>query len=654
MSYLNFDKTRLANLEYSLNREVLRTNRGGSFCSTTIIGCNTRKYHGLLICPIPKFDNHRYVFLSSLDENVIQHDAEFNLGIHQYDGDVYFPKGHKYVVDFEADSLVKTTYRVGGVILTKESLMSDHEEQIMIRYTLVQAQSATKLRFKPFLAFRSMHTLSKANMVADTQVRPVANGVVSAMYDSLPSLYMQMSKKCDFVQVPDWYYNIKYAKEEERGYECCEDLFVPGYFEVDIKKGESIIFSASLKEEKPAYFKRKFTAAQERRLPRESFYHCLTNAANQFVLFDSNRQMKIVAGYPWYGTRGRDTFIALPGLTLATGDVDTCQAVLDTVVSHMTDGVFPKVGSREKVYDTADTPLWFIYAVQEYARYVQDDKAVWKKYGPYVKQVLESYRSGRLPNHIRMDDNGLIYAAEDGKALTWMDAVVDGEPVTQRAGYPVELSALWYNAVCFALEMARKNGDRKFVSVWRTLPETIKGSFLARFYDEDRDGLADVAGADWQDWSVRPNQIIATALEYSPLTPEMMKNVLDVADRELLTPRGLRSLSPNDPRYSALCEGDQVAREHVHYQGAVWPWLIGFFATGWLRIHKRSGIAKIRRLVLGFEEEMTQHGISTISEVYNGDPPYVGKGAISQAWSVAALLTAIRQVAQYENPEDVF
>ncbi|MBQ5996242.1 MAG: glycogen debranching enzyme family protein, partial [Bacteroidales bacterium] len=316
MSYLNFDKTRLANLEYSLTREVLRTNRGGSFCSTTIIGCNTRKYHGLLICPIPKFDNHRYVFLSSLDESVIQHDAEFNLGIHQYDGDVYFPKGHKYVVDFEADSLVKTTYRVGGVILTKESLMSDHEEQIMIRYTLVQAQSDTKLRFKPFLAFRSMHTLSKANMVADTQVRPVANGVVSTMYDSLPSLYMQMSKKCDFVQVPDWYYNIKYAKEEERGYECCEDLFVPGYFEVDIKKGESIIFSASLKEEKPAYFKRKFTIAQERRLPRESFYHCLTNAANQFVLFDSNRQMKIVAGYPWYGTRGRDTFIALPGLTL--------------------------------------------------------------------------------------------------------------------------------------------------------------------------------------------------------------------------------------------------------------------------------------------------------------------------------------------------
>ncbi|MBQ5997409.1 MAG: amylo-alpha-1,6-glucosidase, partial [Bacteroidales bacterium] len=245
-------------------------------------------------------------------------------------------------------------------------------------------------------------------------------------------------------------------------------------------------------------------------------------------------------------------------------------------------------------------------------------------------------------------------SAEDGKALTWMDAVVDGVPVTQRAGYPVELSALWYNAVCFALEMARKNGDRKFVSAWRALPETIKASFLAHFYDENRDGLADVAGADWQDWSVRPNQIIATALEYSPLSPEMMKNVLDVADRELLTPRGLRSLSPNDPRYNALCEGDQIAREHVHYQGAVWPWLIGFFATGWLRIHKRSGIAKIKRLVLGFEEEMTQHGISTISEVYNGDPPYVGKGAISQAWSVAALLTAIRQVAQYENPEDVF
>lgn len=654
MSYLNFDKTRLANLEYSLNREILRTNRGGSFCSTTVIGCNTRKYHGLLVCPLPQYDNHRYVFLSSLDASVIQHDAEFNLGIHKYQGDVYYPKGHKYVVDFEADSVVKTTYRVGGVILTKESLMSEHEEQIMIRYTLVQAQSDTKLRFRPFLAFRSMHSLCKANMEADTRVQPVANGVSSTMYASLPTLYMQFSKKNEFVPVPDWYYNIEYAKEQERGYDCHEDLFVPGYFEVDIKKGESIVFSASLKEEKPAYFKRKFVLSQQRRLSRESFYHCLTNAAHQFILYDSNHQTKIVAGYPWYGTRGRDTFIALPGLTLAIGDAETCQAVLDTVVSNMKDGVFPKVGSREKVYDTADTPLWFIYALQEYMRYMKDDKNLWKKYGPYVRQILESYRGGQLPNHIHMADNGLIYAAEEGKPLTWMDAVVNGVPVTQRAGYPVELSALWYNAVMFALDMSRKCGDRKFVAAWRELPERIKTSFLNRFYDENRDGLADVVGDDWQDWSVRPNQLIATALEYSPLTSEMKKNVLDVADRELLTPRGLRSLSPDDPRYKALCEGDQVAREQVHYQGAVWPWLIGFFATGWLKIHKRSGIAKIKRLVLNFEEEMMQHGISTISEVYNGDPPYVGKGAISQAWSVAALLTAINEVAQYENAGDIF
>ena len=632
-----------------MNREILRTNRGGSFCSTTIIGCNTRKYHGLLICPLPQFDNHRYVFLSSLDETVIQHDAEFNLGIHKYQNDVYFPKGHKYVVDFESDSVVKTTYRVGGVILTKESLMSDHEEQILIRYTLVQAQSATKLRFKPFLAFRSMHELSHANMVADTKVYPVANGVASKMYEELPTLYMQLSKKAEFIPVPDWYYNIEYSKEQERGYEYSEDLFVPGYFEVDIKQGESIVFSASLKEEKPAYFKRKFVVAQERRLPRESFYHCLTNAAHQFILFDSNRQMKIVAGYPWYGTRGRDTFIALPGLTLAIGDADTCKAVLDTVVSHMKNGIFPKVGSREKVYDTADTPLWFIYAVQEYAKYMNQDKMIWKTYGPYLKQILESYRSGMLPNNIRMDENGLIYAAQEGKALTWMDAVIDGHPVTPRAGYPIEINALWYNAVMFVLDLAKKNNDRKFTAAWRDLPALIQRSFLDRFYDADRDGLADVAGPDWQDWSVRPNQLIPAALDYSPLTVEMKKNVLDVADRELLTPRGLRSLSPNDPRYQALCEGDQIAREHVHYQGAVWPWLLGFFAIGWLNVHKRSGVAKIRRIVLNFEEEMTQHGISTISEVYNGDPPYVGKGAISQAWSVAALLMAIKHIAQYDD-----
>jgi predicted glycogen debranching enzyme len=252
MSYLKFDKTQLANLEYSLNREVLRSNRGGSFGNTTIIGCNTRKYHGLLVCPVKQHENRRFVFLSTLDETVIQHNSEFNLGIHKYAGEIYEPKGHKYMIDFDTDIVATTVYQVGGVKFSKESLLVDQKEQILLRYTLLEAHSPTKLRFRPFLAFRDMHSLTRANHAANTYATPVNHGVSVTMYPDLPTLYMQFSKAVEFVPVPDWFYGVEYPKEQERGYEYSEDLFIPGYFEADIKKGESIIFSASLQEETPA------------------------------------------------------------------------------------------------------------------------------------------------------------------------------------------------------------------------------------------------------------------------------------------------------------------------------------------------------------------------------------------------------------------
>lgn len=637
MAYLQFDKTKLINLEYSLNKEVLRSNRAGSYASTTIVGCNTRKYHGLLICPVEKFDGERFVFLSSLDETIVQHENEFNLGIRKYPGDNYEPKGHKYVYDFEADLTSTTDYKVGGVLLRKEILLVDQEEQVLIRYTLTEAHSPTKIRLKPFLAFRNHHHLSKANMFANTKVAAVPNGIKSKMYSGFPSLYMQFTKNVEFIQVPDWYYNIEYTEEQARGYDFQEDLYVPGYFEMSIKKGESVIFSAALKEQSPLTFKKKFTTALSKRIVRTNFKECLINAAQQFIVRRDNKT-EIIAGFPWFGAWGRDTFISLPGLTLTLDDAATFEAVTDTMVNRMKGGLFPNMGGdKTPAFNSVDAPLWFFWSLQEYAKYTGLPEKIWKKYEKPLKTILKGYKEGQSFN-IQMHDNGLIYAGADGKALTWMDAVVNGVPVTQRKGYAVEINALWYNAICFTLALAEKAEDKKFIEAWKGVPEKISKSFIETFWDEDKRYLADYVDGSKKDWSVRPNMVIAAALDYSPLSNDMKKAVVDVVSSELLTPRGLRTLSPKNVDYKGVCEGDQETRDNAYHQGTVWPWLLEPYSTAYLKLHKNSGIAHIKEILFGFEEEMMNHGIGSISEIYNGDPPHQAKGTISQAWSVAALL----------------
>lgn len=648
MAYLQFDKTKLINLEYSLNKEVLRSNRAGTYACTTIIGCNTRKYHGLLISPVEKFGGENFVFLSSLDESVIQHDNQFNLGIHKYPGDNYDPKGHKYVHDFEADITSTTIYQVGGVVLKKEILLVDQEEQVLIRYTLIDAHSPTKLRFKPFLAFRNHHHLSKANMFANTKVVKVQNGVKSKMYAGFPSLYMQFSKELEFVQVPDWYYNIEYREEQERGYDFQEDLYVPGYFETSMKKGESLIFSGALQEQSPATFKRKFTAALTKRIVRTSFKDCLINAAQQFIVRREGKT-EIIAGFPWFGAWGRDTFISLPGLTLALDDPGTFEEVADTMVSRMKGGLFPNMGNEKNpAFNSVDAPMWFFLSLQQYSEYSKLPEKVWKKYEKPIKGILKGFKEGQSFN-IQMHDNGLIYAGADGKALTWMDAVVNGLPVTQRRGYAVEINALWYNAICFSLELAEKANDKKFIDTWKKWPEKIRASFIETFWDDERKYLADYVNGSFKDWSVRPNMIVAAALDYSPLTEEMKSSIVDVVTTELLTSRGLRTLSPKNIDYKGACEGDQDTRDRAYHQGTVWPWLLEFYSKAYLKLHKNSGVSHIKNILYGFEEEMMNHGIGSISEIYNGDPPHQARGAISQAWSVAALLQMFKLLESYNS-----
>lgn len=645
MSYIQFDKNELINLEYSLSKEIIRSNRGGSYASTTIIGCNTRKYHGLLVCLLDQLDGEKHVLLSSLDETVVEMGKEFNLGIHKYEGDNYIPRGHKYVRDFEAEIVARTTFRVGNVVLIKESLLVEREQQILIRYTLEDTQEPVKIRFWPYLAFRNHHALSKANLYANTKIRQIRNGIMSRLYEGYPGLYMQFSKKPEYIHVPDWYYNIEYMKELERGYDYKEDLFVPGYFEVAMKKGEIIVFSAATKEAAPASLKGKYTKELSKRIPRTGYYNCLANSAQQFIV-RKYKNTEIVAGFPWFGTWGRDTFIALPGLTIAIKDPASFISVMDTMVKRLKNGLFPNVGSeKDPAYNSVDASLWFIWALQQLADY-DPDYDVWMKYGRHIKNILKFYRQGTLYN-IKMLDNGLIYAGVEGKALTWMDAIVNGIAVTPRIGSPVEINALWYNAVRFSLELAEKAGDNNFIQEWKELPELIGSSFIREFWDESAGYLADYINGDYKDMVVRPNQVIAVALKYSPLTVEMKKSILDVVENELLTPRGLRTLSPKNPHYKGAYEGNQEQRDLAYHQGTAWPWLLEHFCKAYLDIHKQTGLSVVKKIYEGFEEEMSERGIGSVSEVYDGDPPHQGKGTISQAWSIAALLRIRRMIKSY-------
>jgi len=635
MGYIKFDKAHVVNLEYSLTREILRNNRAGSYSSTTIVGCNTRKYHGWLVCPVDAMGGERHVLLSSVDSTVVSNGQSFNTGIHKYQGDHYSPKGHKYVEDFDIQDIPGMTFRVGNVILKQERILVHYEEQLLIRYTIIDTDEPIKFQLRPFLAFRSIHQLTRANMWANTRTEPVPHGVKIRMYDGFPYLHMQLSCKAEFVPVPDWYYGVEYVEEQKRGYDYSEDLFVPGFFEMTASKGDVIVFSVSTREEKYAGLKAKFNRTIATKIPRSNFGNCLRNAAQQFIEKRGN-DTNIIAGYHWFGSWGRDTFIALPGLALARESEDLYAAVLDTQVRRMKGGLFPNMGDNDNpAFNSVDAPLWFFQALWNYGL---DLKETWQRYGSAMKDVLNAYRAGTSFG-IHMRGNGLIYSGAPGKALTWMDAVVEGVPVTPREGYAVEINALWYNAVCYSLDCARGARDRAFVKEWEKLPELISSSFIETFWDEEQGYLADyVKDGEKRNMQVRPNMVIATSLPYSMLTLDQMKSILDIANRVLVTPRGLRSLSPSDEEYKGIYSGDQATRDRAYHQGTVWPWLLGPFCDGWLRVYGEGGVSRVRKLIMGFEETLTEAGISTISEIFDGDPPHSPRGAISQAWSVGEIL----------------
>ena len=646
MSYLNFDKALLVNLERSLAKEMIRTNRAGVYNSTTLVDCNTRKYHGQLVLPLPELSGDNYVLLSSLDETVVQHGAEFNLGLHKYGENNFSPNGHKYIREFDCEVIAKTTYRVGGVILTKERLLVSFEPRVLIRYTLEDCGSPITMRFRPFLAFRSVNELTHENGRANADMNDCENGRVNRMYPEFPELFMQFSKSVEYRHQPMWYKNIEYQKEQERGYAYKEDLLVPGYFELPMKKGESVIFAAGISEVKPASLKALWKKELERRNARTNLFECLKNAASQFYKREGDK-CYLLAGYPWFRASAREEFFATPSCTLDIDRPEYWEAIIDNtavdeVKAFMADGNYR---SKINAMDEPDALLWFVRALQKYAHKYTVKQAA-DKYAQLCEDIISYYRKQNHPRAV-VHQNGLIWVDGSQRPATWMNATENGWPITPRTGYVVEINALWYNAMRFTAELMREAGKEIGADLMEYQAEICRDAFVKTFWNGLY--LDDYVINDYHNKEVRPNQIWAAGLPYSPLDRKQMKAVVDICTKELLTPRGLRTISPKSGDYRPVYVGGQLERDRNFHNGPVWPFTIAAYSRAYMTVYKQSGVSFMQRMLVGFEVEMGELCIGTLNELYDGNPPYKGHGGMSYAPSVAAVISVLDTVKKYQE-----
>ena len=645
MAFLKFNKSELVNLSYSLKREIILTSKTGAYCNTSIVTCNTRRYHGLLAVPVAKFGGYRHLLLSSLDESLTLRGKRFNLGIHCY-GDIYEPRGHKYIVDFDADPVPAITYKIGEIVFRKSLALTPDSNQLLIRYELVSAPAPVKLELKPFLAFRNIHGLTAENVTARTAFAAIPGGAAFNLYEGFPDLNIQLSStKATYRHAPLWYNGITYSDEMRRGFDCREDLFVPGVFEVSLGSGDAIVVSAAAGEPVPtAGLKRRFTATVDKIGPITSFRDQLVRQADSLIRNDGGRK-RIVAGYSWlYTGLLRETLGAIAGLTLyAKDNPKEFEEILDNLIHDEQERLFRRTTQVE-------APLYMTVALQQYIAYTGAEKHVWEKYGETLKGIIASYAPGHR-REVAMQPNGLLWAQMDGVALTWMNAYINGRAVTERAGYQVETNALWYNAIAFALDMEAKYGSTRseFTRRWTPVRAAILESYQPTFWNADAGYLADYVDNYGQHLELRPNQLWAVSLDHIAVSDEVVSSVMRVINAELVTRRGIRSLSPRDPNYKGVYEGNQIERDLAYNNGCAWPALLAQYAYVSFRMMGANFIKRAEWLTEGFYEDLSKHGVGAFSELYDGDPPHEPHGAISSAMATAALLNINWLIDKYRE-----
>jgi predicted glycogen debranching enzyme len=646
---MSFGKEVCGNLEAGSRREWLETNGIGGFASGTINGSNTRRYHGLLIAAT-KPPVGRVVLLSKLEETLICDGRTFELGTNRYPG-VIHPQGFRYLKQFRLDPFPVFTFQVEGVEIEKRVFMVQGENTTVAEYSIVEIRDASdvQLELRPLIAFRDYHSLTHENTSINQEVKERPGLVSVSPYIGLPELYLA-NNASKVEAAGDWYRRFEYQAERERGLDFVEDLFNPCVlrFSLNSQSKATVVASTEEHNAKAAEQYRDSEISRRRANARCSpvendFVKALTAAADHYIV-SRDDQKTVIAGYHWFSDWGRDTMIALPGLTLPTGRYDAARGILRAFAQHVDHGMlpnrFPDAGETPE-YNTVDATLWFFEAVRAFLAYTGDLEFIQKHlYGVLSEIVAWHVRGTRFG--ISQDPTGLLSSGEPGVQLTWMDAKVGDWVVTPRHGKPVEIQALWYNALCILEDIAARLGDAPARQRYKSMAALTKLSFNREMWNEAGGYLFDVVTEGKPDSSIRPNQIFAVSLPHSMLTPKRAKQVVSIVQQHLLTPYGLRTLAPSDPRYHGQYTGDAVSRDGAYHQGTVWPWLIGPFITAYVKVNGGSESARrqAERWLIPLKDHLEEAGLGHISEIFDGDAPHRPVGCIAQAWSVAEVLRA--------------
>ncbi|PYQ21557.1 MAG: glycogen debranching protein [Acidobacteria bacterium] len=623
-------------------REWLHTDGLGGYASSTAVGLNTRRYHGLLVVAT-RPPVGRMVLLSKLEETLGVGGRRYDLGTNAYPGAIH-PRGFEWAASFELDPLPTLTWEVEGGIFSRTVCRVHDEPLTAVAYRYDGAGSPV-LELRPLLAYRDHHALQRENAAVRAAGDREGTDVVLRPYDGCPPLRLRLPGS---TWIPDglWYRAFEYERERERGLEFREDLFSPGVLRVELLPGRAVHLLASAGTLVPAVNAERLMAVERRRLRvcgggGEGALPELRRAADAFIVRRGLAGRTIIAGYPWFADWGRDSMISLPGLCLATGRPDDARAVLAEYARHLDGGMIPNRfpdGGEEPEYNAVDAALWMVVAVGRYLEATADAGFVRMRMADAVASILAGYRDGTR-HGIRMDDDGLIVQGEEGLQLTWMDARIGTECVTPRRGRAVEVQALWYNALLIGADVAREAAEPARAREWTALAGRARESFLRIFWSEERGYLADVVGADGQpDYALRPNQLYALGLPHALLPRDRALRVLDAVRRHLLTPVGLRTLSPEHPAYRGRYAGGPAERDAAYHQGTVWPFLAGAYFDAVTRVHGEAGKAEAREWLDGFAAHLEEAGLGTVSEVFDGDAPHAPGGAIAQAWSVGEIL----------------
>ena len=655
---IQFTQEVCSDLAGALRREWLETNGLGGFASSTIVGLNTRRYHGLLVAAT-KPPVGRLVLLSKLDETIIIDGQRFELSANQYPGVVH-PQGYQYLKRFRLDPFPVFTYEIDGLEIEKSVFMTLGENTTIVQYELRangkrpaspsrQATGNLQLEVRPLIAFRDYHGTTHENDALDPHVQSDPGAATVAPYQGLPALHV--AHDADELDTTHyWFRNFEYAVERERGLDFAEDLFSPFALRFDLTRRKTATVIASTERRDVRRVSQYRQAEINRRkavltasVIDEEFVRTLVAAADQYIVARGD-QRTVIAGYHWFSDWGRDTMIALPGLTLVTGRADVAKSILLAFARHVDRGMlpnrFPDAGEQPE-YNTVDATLWFFEAVRALLHYTGDYKFVQTNLYAALTDIIDWHVRGTRFG-IRVVQDGLLASGEAGVQLTWMDAKVGDWVVTPRYGKAVEIQALWYNALRVMEHLAHRFGDKPGEKRYGEMAALANGSFNRVFWNEAAGCLYDVVNGDARDASIRPNQIFAVSLPHTMLSQEKAKRVVGVVERDLLTPYGLRSLAPNEPQYRGRYEGDQWSRDGAYHQGTVWTWLIGPFITAYMKVNGRTTKArqKAAQWLAGFGTHLSDAGLGQVSEIFDGDTPHQPRGCIAQAWSVAELLRA--------------